>query len=163
MPGVRPPERERWHILSITAHRRLSVEDTRIIHTVMSKVVIRSHIDAIYFGGARGGDTEALKAALYFRGKSKTPWLAVVCPDTLLKQPLETHAWSRQADEIIELKNAITKDDGLATYGIRDQYLVDVATQLLAFFNDDYKTGTGKTVKMAEADGLKVTKIKIAG
>lgn len=163
MSGPRPVERERWHIVSITAHRNLSEADVTTIHTTMKYVLQRPHIDAIYFGGARGGDTEALKAALHFRGANKRPWLTVVCPAALTNQPLETHCWSRKADEVIELGHHITKDDGFAAYTNRDRYLVDIATTLLAFFNGDYKTGTGKTVRMAEADGLKVTRIRIHG
>lgn len=161
MSGVRPPDRERWHIVSITAHRALSADDISRIHTTMKYVLQRAHIDAIYFGGARGGDTEALKAALHWRGNTKRPHLVVVVPDTVSKQPYETHAWTRQADEIIELNNKITRDDGFASFTKRDRYLVDVATSVLAFFSGNYASGTGKTVKMAEDDGLAVTKIKV--
>lgn len=158
---MRPPDREKWHIVSVTAHRAMSDDDIRKIHFVMGKVVALPHIDAIYFGGARGGDTEALKSALHHRGAAKRPRLVVVAPDTLVKQPFETHVWSRQADEIVELRHPITRDDGFASFGKRDQYLVDMATSLLAFFSGNYATGTGKTVKMAEADGIVVTKIKV--
>lgn len=161
MPGVRSPDREHWHIVSITAHRKLSAKDTLLIHQAMRHVVALPHVDAIYFGGARGGDSEALKAALHFRAEKPKPWLTVVVPDTLLKQPYETHLWSRKANEIIELHHKITPDDGFESYTKRDQYLVDAATTLLAFFSGDYKSGTGKTVKMAESVGLFVSKITI--
>ncbi len=160
-------EPEHWHIVSVTAHRAtagsstLSSDDIHKIHICMKKVVSLPHIDAIYFGGARGGDTEALKAALHFRGGSPRPYLVVVVPDTLLKQPFETHTFSRKADEIIELKHPITPTDGFSAYSKRDQYLVDVATSLLAFFSGNYASGTGKTVRMAEEVGLVVTKIQI--
>jgi hypothetical protein len=159
---MRPPERERWHIVSITAHRQISLDDVRKVHIVMRKIVSLPHIDAIYFGGARGGDSEALKAALHFR-VNKRPHLTVVVPDKLVKQPFETHAISKQADEIVELGHRITPDDGFAAYDKRDQYLVDVATSLVAFFGGNYATGTGKTVRMAERDGIVVTKIGMRG
>jgi hypothetical protein len=114
----------------------------------------KSHIDVIYFGGARGGNTEALRAALHFRGDAKRPKLIVVVPDSLARQPLETQIWSKKADAVVELNHPITKEDGFAAYGKRDQYLVDRATTVLAFFSGNYATGTGKTVRMAETKGV---------
>lgn len=161
---MRPPDREKWHIVSITAHRKVSPADSRRIHVAMKHIMALTHIDAIYFGGARGGDTEALKGALHFRAKGPArPRLVVVVPNTLGRQPFETHEWTQQADEVIELKNPITPDDGFNAYTVRDQYLVDIATSLVAFWNGNYATGTGKTVRMAERDGLVVTRIAIQG
>jgi hypothetical protein len=157
----RPSDREEWVIASVTAHRELIESDLSIIHSTMRALVSHEEIDAIYFGGARGGDTEALQAALYFRGKSPRPWLSVVVPDTLDQQPLNTHHWSKKANEVIELRNPITKTDGFNSYTVRDQYLVDVATFVVAFFNGNYASGTGKTVRMAEKVGLEIHKIPI--
>lgn len=159
--GPRPPERETWVIASITAHRELAEQDPQRIHNAMRVLVSREDLDAVYFGGARGGDTEALKAALYFRGKNPRPWLTVVVPHTLDQQPAETHFWTKKADEVIELRNPITRDNHFKSYLIRDRYLVDCASYLVAFFNGDYKTGTGATVRMAEKDGLEVHKVPI--
>lgn len=161
--GPRPPDRLDWTIASVTAHRDIGPSDLSVIHAAMRVLVTHDDVDAIYFGGARGGDTEALKAALYFRGKNKRPWLAVVVPDTIAQQPQETHFWTQKADELIELKNPITKDNFFKSYMIRDRYLVDIATFLVAFFNGNYKSGTGMTVKMAEKDGLEVHRIAIGG
>lgn len=159
--GSRPPDRLNWRIASVTAHRDIGAGDLPLIHAAMRMLVGHDDVDAIYFGGARGGDTEALKAALYFRGVNPRPWLTVVVPETLDQQPSETHFWSKKANEVIELRNPITKDDYFKSYTIRDRYLVDSATFLVAFFNGDYKTGTGKTVRMAEKDGLEVHRIPI--
>lgn len=157
---MRPSDRENWYIVSITAHRTLTENDVRTIHSVMKHIVELPHVDAIYFGGARGGDTEALKAALHFRLFDR-PRLVVVVPDTLAKQPSETHVWTKKADEVIELKHPITRDDGWASFGLRDQYLVDVASSLVGFYSGKRNTGTGKTIAMAEASGIVVTKIPI--
>lgn len=147
------------HTVSVTAHRDLSELDIHKIHAVMHGVVEKAHVDVIYFGGARGGDTEALRAALHFRGDAKRPKLIVVVPDSLAQQPLETQIWSKKADAVVELNHPITKDDGFEAYTKRDQYLVDMATTVLAFFSGNYATGTGKTVRMAETKGTLVTKI----
>ena len=72
-----------------------------------------------------------------------------------------TQEISLKADEIIELKNPIQKSDGFLSYRKRDEYLVDSATFVVAFFNGDYHTGTGMTVKYAEKDGIVVYKIPI--
>lgn len=126
----------------------------------MDGLVKNPSIDAIYFGGAKGGDTEALKAALFYR-TGRRPWLVVVVPDVVTKQPFETRAWTHRADEVIELKNPITSDDDYEAYTIRDQYLVDVGSLLVAFWRGNYKTGTGKTVRMAENSGLKIVRVPL--
>ena len=153
--GPRPADRMDWEIASITAHRDVTASDVAIIQDAMRTLVAHPDVDAIYFGGARGGDTIALQAALYFR-QGQRPWLTVVVPDRVESQPEETRAWTRQADEVIELRNAITSKDHFISYTIRDRYLVDVASYLVAFFNGNHKTGTGKTVRMAEKVGLLV-------
>jgi len=149
--------------VSITAHRDLTEDDIKIIHGSMKALVSKAHIATVFFGGARGGDTEALRAALHFRGEHRRPRFVVVVPDTVANQPVSTQAWTRQADEVVELGYPISKDDGFAAYTARDQYLVDVADTVIAFFNGNYKTGTGKTVKMAEEKGIFVAKVSISG
>jgi hypothetical protein len=158
----RPPDRESWFIISITAHRKLADAHVSTIHATMQKIVRSPDVDAVYFGGALGGDTEALKAALYFR-QGKRPWLVVVVPDTVAKQPIDTRAWTRQADEVIELRNPIRREDDFVSYTVRDRYLVDVASTVVAFFSGNYRSGTGQTVRMAEKDGLVVTKVMLSG
>jgi hypothetical protein len=128
----------------------------------MKGLVGNPTLDAIYFGGAKGTDTEALKAALHYR-TGKKPWLVVVVPDTVEVQPGETHEWARKADEVIELRNHISKDDSFASFRTRNQYLVDVATFLVAFWNGLYKSGTGQAVRMAEKVGLVFYKIPVTG
>jgi len=159
---VRPPERERWKIISITGHRSLNATDRERVRKGIQALVNNTSIDAIYFGGARGVDTEALRAALEFR-KDKRPHLVVVIPDTVEEQPWDTREWTRKADEVIELRNPISKANKFASYRIRNQYLVDIATFLVAFWNGDYKSGTGQAVRMAEKDGLYVYKIPVTG
>jgi hypothetical protein len=159
---VRPPGRLHWKIVSITGHRSLSPTDKTIVRKGIQALVNNKTIDAIYLGGARGVDTEALKAALELR-TDKRPWLTVVLPDTISDQPLDTREWTRKADEIIELRNPITKDNKYVSYRIRNQYLVDICMFLVAFFNGDYRSGTGQAVRMAEKVGLFVYKVPVSG
>jgi len=162
LPAVRPPDRERWKIVSITGHRDLSPKDLRLVQRGLQALVNNKTIDAIYFGGAKGTDTEALKAAVGFRTGTR-PHLVVVVPDTVDAQPWGTREWTRKADEVIELRNPITQDDKFKSYRLRNQYLVDICTFLVAFWNGDYKSGTGQAVRMAEKDGLFVYKFPVTG
>lgn len=149
------------YTVGFTAHRKLTAEDIRTIHQVMKALVAKEHIEVFIFGGASGGDTEALKAALHFRGTSKRPKIVVAVPHNTQSQPFETRIWTPKADEVIELGHVITREDGFAAYGLRDQYLVDQSDSFVAFFCGDYRTGTGKTIRMAEAKGIPVTKVDI--
>lgn len=159
---MRPADRLHWKIVSVTGHRSLTATDRERVRKGAQALVSNPTIDAIYFGGARGVDTEALKVALELRTEKK-PWLVVVVPDTVEAQPYDTRLWTRKADEVIELRNLITRDDKFASYRIRNQYLVDICMFLVAFFNGDYKSGTGQAVRMAEKDGLFVYKVPVVG
>lgn len=128
----------------------------------MKALVGNKTLDAIYFGGARGADTEALKAALEFR-EGQHPKLVVVVPDTVENQPSDTREWTRKADEVIELRNPITSEDSYASFKARNQYLVDAATLLVAFWNGVYKSGTGSAVRMAERAGIPVHRVSVSG
>jgi predicted Rossmann fold nucleotide-binding protein DprA/Smf involved in DNA uptake len=127
----------------------------------MQTLVGNPLIKAIYFGGASGSDTEALKAALYHR-KGSRPRLIVLVPNTLENQPRETHEWSRKADELIELKRPITPEDGYLSYRKRNELLVDHGDLVIAFFNGDYKSGTGQAIRYAEKTGKKVYQINVS-
>jgi predicted Rossmann fold nucleotide-binding protein DprA/Smf involved in DNA uptake len=153
----RPPERLHWYIASVTGHRELGPKSLARLRSAMKGLAQNPRIDAIYLGGALGSDTEALKAALEYR-QGKRPWLVVVVPDRLKNQPWHTRKWSQKADELIELGNQITAENQWRSYKIRDEYLVDVCSFLVAFFNGDYSSGTGYTVRYAEKDGLQVFK-----
>lgn len=118
-------------------------------------------IKEIYLGGAGGTDTEALKVVIYYRRKG-SPRLVGVLPDTIEQQPAETHQWIRKADEVVELKQAITSEDGYASYRKRNEYLVDHGTFLVAFFNGNFKSGTGQAISYAEKSGKVVYRISVS-
>lgn len=155
---MRPPERQAWKIASMTGHRDLSPKDLYRLQTAMKGLATNPTIDAIYFGGAMGADTEALRTALEVRVGAR-PHLVVVVPYTVYHQPSSTHQVTHSADEVIELGNKITADDRFASYQIRNQYLVDVCSLLVAFWNGNYKSGTGSAVQMAERQGKPIHRI----
>lgn len=143
-------------VAAITGHRQVTHKDTLRIFNAMRGLVANTNVDAIYFGGALGADTEALKAALEIRALSgkDTPSLGVVVPDVLESQPLATHEWSRKADRIIELQNPLHLK---SSYKTRNQYLVDNCAFLVGFWRaEDYKSGTYQTLQMASKSGKPV-------
>lgn len=143
-------------VASITGHRQVTYKDTIRIYNAMRGLVGNPTLDAIYFGGALGADTEALKAALDIRALlgNGTPSLVVVVPDVLENQPLVTQEWSRKADRIVELQNTLQLK---SSYRTRNQYLVDNCTFLVGFWRaGDYKSGTYQTLQMASKSGKPV-------
>jgi len=157
---MRSPDRLDWTIISITGHRELGPISKKKVWASMRILVEKPHVDAIYFGGALGTDTEALKASLHYR-TGKRPHLVVVVPNTTSHQPAAARDWIYQADEVIELGNPITQDDGWASFKKRNEFLVDCGTYLVAFFNGNYRSGTGHAIRYAEKDGLAVYKILV--
>lgn len=157
---MRPPERESWKIASISGHRNLSPQGKARVRKAMVALLKKDAVDAIYFGGARGTDTLALQAAAEVRVGLR-PHLVVVVPDKAESQPFEARQWFHLADEVIELGNPIASRDRYQAFRIRNQYLVDVATLLIAFFNGDQKTGTGQAIRMAEEVGLRVVLVPV--
>lgn len=135
--------------ISITANRELGTKGKEIIDSTMKQLVTDPEVEVIHFGGALGGDTEALRAALKYRTGTK-PELIVVVPDTLAQQPEETIAITKQADKIVELKNII--EPPFLAYHIRNQYLVDALSdekdKLVAFYDYSGKGGTYSTIKI---------------
>lgn len=135
-----------WKAASISGHRSIGPNSKRRVWYAVQLLVENSSIKEIYFGGARGTDTEALKAALYYRS-GKHPRLVVVLPDTLNQQPRDTREWTVRSDEVIELKIPLTPEDGFASYKKRNEYIVDHGTILVAFFNGNFKSGTGHQIR----------------
>lgn len=134
--------------VAISGHRDVSPEDVRRIWAVMKVVVENKTIDEVWVGGARGTDDEALKAALHYR-KGSRPKLVVVVPDVIAKQPRECWEAIHQADEVIELRNEITHDDGFASFQLRNEFMVDHAAALIAFWSGK-RSGTGNAVAYAK-------------
>jgi predicted Rossmann fold nucleotide-binding protein DprA/Smf involved in DNA uptake len=146
---------------AITGHRNIGPVSTRRIWTAAKTLLSNLTIDAIYLGGASGVDTEFLKASLQYRVGLR-PKLIVVVPDTVERQPVSTREWTRRADSIIELKEPITADNRYLSYKKRNEYMIDSSTFLIAFFNGNFKSGTGSAINYAKKCGKKVYTIPVS-
>jgi predicted Rossmann fold nucleotide-binding protein DprA/Smf involved in DNA uptake len=148
-------------VAAITGHRTLGLVSTKRVWTAAETLLRNLTIDVVYLGGASGVDTEFLKAALQYRIELR-PKLIVVVPDTVERQPVSTREWTRRADEIIELLEPITADNRYLSYKKRNEYLVDQSTFLIAFFNGNFKSGTGSAINYAKKCGKKVYTIPVS-
>lgn len=148
----------------ITANRNLTNSDKRRIWKYMAKVVRNPKVEVIYFGGARGGDTWALRAARKQRQGNK-PKLVVVVPYKLKEQPRETWHESTRADDLVELRNEVSAKDGFAAYRKRNTFMVqqEGVGKVVAFWNGDARSGTAMTLNIAKKMGLSVRVIPIEG
>jgi len=157
---MRPAGQEHWKIISITGHRELSGKDTSRVRSAMKLLVENPTVDAIYFGGALGTDTIALRAAAEFR-KGNKPRLVVVVPDTEEAQPFHARQWIHLADETVELHHPITASDGFSAYKKRNEYLVDICTALVAFYSGKKQSGTGHAVQYALSNGVLTHEVRV--
>lgn len=146
---------------AITGHRTLGPKSTKRVWTAAATLLRNLTIDEVYIGGASGVDTEFLKAALYHR-KGPKPRIIVVVPDTVDRQPISTRSWTRRADEIIELQETITSDNRYLSYRKRNEYVIDRGTFLVAFFNGNFKSGTGQAINYAKKTGKTVYTIPVS-
>jgi predicted Rossmann fold nucleotide-binding protein DprA/Smf involved in DNA uptake len=146
---------------TITGHRTLGPKSIKRVWTAARTLLGNLSIDEIYIGGASGVDTEFLKASLHYRTGNR-PKIIVVVPDTIERQPVSTRAWTRQADEVIELREPITADNQYLSYWKRNKYIVDRGTFLVAFFNGNFESGTGSTINYAKGCKKKVYTIPVS-
>ena len=133
-------------ILGVTGSRDFSLEGEKLIQEVIASYCTNPSVEAIIFGGARGADTIALRAALNSR-KDYSPKLVVALPVNVAYQPKDTQVITCQADELIEMGLS-----GKTMYYIRNQYIVTHCTPLIAFWNGDKKSGTFQTINLAKAE-----------
>lgn len=151
--------------LVISAHRELVEDDEEVIRKGMADFIGFNDFDYVMFGGARGGDTVALAAALELRSTllrpptARTLNLIVVVPDTLAAQPQETWEVSRRADRIIELHHPITRENNFWALHHRNEFMLDWVYpegRLLAFWNGG-KSGTANAVSYAHKLDMEVS------
>jgi len=205
LPALRPEGDGRR--VAITGNRGITAEDRAKIRAKVRELVADPGVAAIFFGGAIGADTEALAAALEFRGKGsfaqraqrtqraqseegkisrngaesaegegiprrgaearrgngRRPRLIVIVPDTVDAQPKETWETSRRADERIELGHPIRVEDRWKAYHLRNRRLVDEATELVAFWNGEPRSGTAATIGLARKRGMDVEIVEVEG
>ncbi len=141
--------------VAVSGHRWLKwPEDMQIIEQKMIGYVHDPEVEQIFFGGAGGADTDALRYALEHR-QNRFPKLTVIVPNTLDWQPVSAQLWSVRADELIELKAHITENDHYLSYELRNRRLVDeiVACGQLTAFWSGRPSGTYNAIKYAQSIG----------
>lgn len=139
----------------VTGRRDLTPEGKRVIVQRIREILTEPGIETIYFGGARGADTIALAAAIKYR-KGSVPRLVAVVPDTVERQPWEARTIVVLADEVIELKHPISREDGYRSFIARDEWMVDRSGRVEAFWDRRRKGGTWKTIQHAWKQGVSV-------
>lgn len=131
--------------VAITANRDITHADLAVFDRAM-RDLCAMRPEEIIFGGARGGDAVALECAAFYR--VATARLVVIVPDTLSMQPDEAQVAIRlYADEVIELRNKITRSNDFAAFKTRNAAMVDRAMEcgdgrLLGLWNGDKRSGT---------------------
>jgi uncharacterized phage-like protein YoqJ len=145
--------------IMVTAHRDLTPEDHIIIQTTMAAKVA-SPVDVIYFGGAFGGDTVALEAALNFK-KNDKPELVVVLPKTLKDHRDDLHEIIKKADRLVELK--LSRKIHADIWWEHDKWMIDNSQKCLAFWDGIEYGGTFNAMKYAERQGRIIDVVKISG
>jgi predicted Rossmann fold nucleotide-binding protein DprA/Smf involved in DNA uptake len=146
---------------TITGHRTIGPKSIKRVWTAARTLLDNLSVDEIYLGGASGVDTEFLKAALQYRVGAR-PRIIVVVPDTVDRQPVSTRVWTKRADEVIELREPITEDNRYLSYKKRNEYIVDRGTFVVAFFNGDFRSGTGSAINYAKKCEKKVYTIPVS-
>lgn len=132
-------------IVAITANRDITRNDRTTFYMAMHALCVMRP-EEIIFGGARGGDTVALEFAAFHR-LSPTR-LVVIVPDVVTAQPDDAQSAIRlYADEVVELRNKITRADDFAAFKTRNAAMIDRAMEandgrLLGFWNGDKRSGT---------------------
>ena len=166
MAGFPGYTKARMSIVSITGHRNLSQSDITTISLTMTSLMADETIEAIYFGGAKGADTEALRACLDIR-KSLSVQLVVVVPDRVEDQPRVARDWIFRADQVIELGNPITPMDHYRSYSLRNEYLVDVVREtdgfLVAFWDGIESGGTYNCLEYARMSDIPIQVVGVEG
>jgi len=136
-------------IAAITGSRSVTAADAAHVERIVEALVYDVRPAEIIFGGAVGVDTIALAAAQHHRShrggtvRAHHSRLVVIVPDVVAAQPHEAReAIRRYADEVVMLRQRITRDDGWAAYHARNEAMVDRATVVLGFWNGDVRSGT---------------------
>lgn len=154
--------------ITYTGHRYLHDYDLDTINARVMQDMKDPDLDEMFFGGAIGSDSYALRFAYLARGGlRKTPVLTVVCPNTKDQLPQVARAWAvKYADRFIELGNEITPNDRWRAFLMRDYFMVDQIRdvgQLNAFWSGRKPSGTWRTIEYAIQTGALWEHIEIRG
>ena len=155
-------------IVAITGHRALTPADEALVTARVEALIYVVRPSVVIFGGAVGVDTVALWATMRPRTRGTVRLhrtrLVVIVPDTVRVQPHAAREAIRlYADEVVEMRNAITRADGWAAYHARNREMVDRADAVLGFWTGDHASGTGACLAYARRMGREVWVEEIEG
>jgi hypothetical protein len=135
---------------AVTGHRSISEADWDTIQQTIQEI-IRSDADTVYFGGADGTDSVALREADRARDGTDVSLVAVV-PWTLEEQPNDAVAVTKaHADRVVELESDAPVGIGRGFFERNDE-LVDRADELIAFWSGKESGGTYNTLTSGRED-----------
>ncbi len=157
-------------IVAITGSRSVTEADAAHVARIVEALVYEVRPAEIIFGGAVGVDTIALAAAQHHRScggrtvRAHRSRLVVFVPDVVAAQPHAAREAIRlYADEVIELRQRITRTDEWAAYHARNREMVDRATHVLGFWDGGHRSGAGSCISYAQRVGRVVWVETIGG
>ncbi len=151
-------------ILAFTGHRSLpSGQKLSQLEKTLAKEIelaINGGYDTFMFGGAIGFDMLCANMVAVYKKAYPIKLIAVI--------PYKNQAdkWSTSdkqnykhllstCDEVITLSEHYHTD----CYKNRNQYMVDRATKLIAYYDGGQRSGTGQTVRMAQRKNITITNL----
>jgi uncharacterized phage-like protein YoqJ len=144
--------------VAVTALPPLNSEEP-IKETSLS--LIEKGVDQFLVGGAVGFDCIAGEEIIKIRQYKPQIKLTAVLPCDFgtfterwdERQRERVNALLKNADEVITLQKDFNSD----CYKTRNQYLVNNSRYCVCYYNtNNFKSGTGQTIRMAEKRGLKI-------
>jgi hypothetical protein len=146
--------------IAVSGARRLHVEDEPEIAKGIDGAIRRWRPKEMIFGGARGADTEALRAARRVRAGRAWPRLVVVVPGRAGDQPQAARECAEAcADEVVEMGLPLNDK---SSYLKRNAEILSRADRLLAFW-DGAGGGTSWTINEARRRALPVEVVPVMG
>lgn len=144
--------------IAISGHRDLHDYDLDVINGRIMQNMRDPDLEEMFFGGAIGTDSHALRFAYLARGaQRKSPILTVVCPNTKAHLPQLARSWAEKyADRFVELGLPITGADGWWAFKARNHWMVDQIRdcgQLDAFWSGRQSGGTYEAITYAITTG----------
>lgn len=153
--------------IAYSGHRNIDDFDLDILRGRVVNDLMANDVEELFFGGAVGIDSHALRFAYLARAVRRTPRLVVVCPDTLSALPQLAKVWAEKyADSFVELNNPITATDGYMSYELRNRWMVDQIRDLgvlEAFWSGRKPSGTWNAIRYAIQIGACWEHIPIRG
>jgi uncharacterized phage-like protein YoqJ len=148
-------------VAMFTGHRYIEIQNINSKVKEISLSLIEKGVNQFLVGGALGFDCVAGEEIIRIRQDKPEIMLTVVLPCNFClftlkwneRQRTRINALLQRAGEVITLQKDFTPD----CYKKRNQYLVNNSRYCVCCYNpNNFKSGTGQTVRMAEKRGLEI-------